>query len=344
VIFVGDAAQTIYTFRGAKPENLLKQQGRDYQLTTSFRFGPAIASMANVILFTKEKSPQTTSKKKPKKKTWNPYRLKGGGDTSGYVTSKPLKKSEGKFTVIAFSNATLLMAAVGMMGMPVGEYAPETTQKASVVAKVPDDGEEQVAEEGDDVVRLDLPKFHINGKGEFSGMSRWKKIVKEIEVLYELNVDRFHRMVLPKSNFPEFYDEEVSWDDFTTTVETRELSKYIPTITVLEAYKEQTLEAIELFRAQVMDNPYTAAEADIILSTCHAAKGMEWDRVQLCEGFVKIKSVHENGPAPKKSANKRKRGEEKRDSSWQFLVKDWGDDLNLLYVACTRAKRVLSIP
>ena len=36
VFFVGDMAQTIYSFRGAKAESLLQLQGRDYELTTSF--------------------------------------------------------------------------------------------------------------------------------------------------------------------------------------------------------------------------------------------------------------------------------------------------------------------
>lgn len=53
VFFVGDSAQCIYQFRGAKSANLMKLDCIDYQLTKSWRFGPNIAKIANmyVLLF-----------------------------------------------------------------------------------------------------------------------------------------------------------------------------------------------------------------------------------------------------------------------------------------------------
>lgn len=60
VYIVGDAAQTIYSFRGAKSKYMVQLKGAvDFQLTKSFRFGPTIASMANAVLFSKHKSKQT---------------------------------------------------------------------------------------------------------------------------------------------------------------------------------------------------------------------------------------------------------------------------------------------
>jgi superfamily I DNA/RNA helicase len=41
--------------------------------------------------------------------------------------------------------------------------------------------------------------------------------------------------------------------------------------------------AIEKFKNFVLDRQFNTSEADIILSTVHSAKGMEWDQVQLCE-------------------------------------------------------------
>jgi superfamily I DNA/RNA helicase len=74
---VGDAAQTIYSFRGAKSQYMMElpHPATDCTLTTSWRFGPSIAQMANVILFCKEHCPQTHG---TKQKTWQPYRVTGG--------------------------------------------------------------------------------------------------------------------------------------------------------------------------------------------------------------------------------------------------------------------------
>jgi ATP:corrinoid adenosyltransferase len=61
VYLVGDAAQTIYSFRGAKSKHMMNvKDAKDCTLTKSWRFGPKIANIANIILFAKEKSPQTT--------------------------------------------------------------------------------------------------------------------------------------------------------------------------------------------------------------------------------------------------------------------------------------------
>lgn len=60
-------------------------------------------------------------------------------------------------------------------------------------------------------------------------------------------------------------------------------------------------------------------EADIIVSTCHRSKGLEWDVVMLAEDFPDIFDSEKLSEAQRV------------------------DELNLLYVACTRAKKTLVI-
>jgi superfamily I DNA/RNA helicase len=65
--FIGDAAQSSYSFRGAKSRCRLElpvQVVAYFTLTHSWRFGPAIANIANIVLLAKEKSKQTTGKTK----------------------------------------------------------------------------------------------------------------------------------------------------------------------------------------------------------------------------------------------------------------------------------------
>lgn len=70
------------------------------------------------------------------------------------------------------------------------------------------------------------------------------------------------------------------------------------------------------------------------------AKGQEWDNVQVCDDFIKLKV---DLPGPKCPSIHCQRTNKMR-KLFQFAAKSYGDDLNLLYVACTRSKNVLSVP
>ena len=344
VFLVGDAAQTIYSFRGAKSKFMMELKAdNDCTLTTSWRFGPSIARIANLVLFSKEKSPQSTGYTK----TWQPYRVVGGGDSDCYATTESLLpnwKNE-KVTLIAFANVTLLTHAVGLLGMKNEEHMDNG-----------DEGDVDVSARSEPQIATDFPKIHINGRGENSGMKKWKQVTKQIETLYGLfersleSSNENNEMSLPPKQFPEFANSNVSWQMFTTECRDRELSKYAASIGVIEKFRLKTMQAIELFREEVMNKTYSAEEAHVILSTCHAAKGMEWSAVQVCDDFLDLVQIDDKGP-PVKLPNpphvaKRPRNTYAKTtrSSWQFAFKSYGDDVNLLYVACTRAKKILSLP
>lgn len=57
-VFVGDEHQAIYAFRGARNAMALMPAAEEHALTGSFRFGPAIAAVANAILSAKGESMQ----------------------------------------------------------------------------------------------------------------------------------------------------------------------------------------------------------------------------------------------------------------------------------------------
>jgi len=66
VYVVGDPAQAIYGFRGAKSQHLMDlPSDRRLFLTGSFRFGQSITNVANLVLFAKRHSDHTS-------KLWNP--------------------------------------------------------------------------------------------------------------------------------------------------------------------------------------------------------------------------------------------------------------------------------
>jgi len=136
---------------------------------------------------------------------------------------------------------------------------------------------------------------------------------------------------LNPSRFPEFASEDfVTWESFTDAVESREMTKYATSISVIYTLKTNTEEALNLFKKFVMEANHTAEESQVILSTCHAAKGMEWDNVYVLEDFQDMNSL--------------KTEHTKKGFKVGFNFKNWGDDVNCLYVAVTRAKRKLYIP
>lgn len=147
--------------------------------------------------------------------------------------------------------------------------------------------------------------------------------------------------MLPARTFKEFRGECITWNAFCSQVESRELSKYGASIHVVNTFGDKTMDVMELFENEVMQKKYSAEEADVILSTTHAAKGMEWEHVQVCNDFADIFKVSFDGPL---KAQRGSAGSNAKRNSWQFHIKGWGDDINLLYVACTRAKKLLSIP
>jgi hypothetical protein len=143
---------------------------------------------------------------------------------------------------------------------------------------------------------------------------------------------------LPREKFPEFDSRTLTWKGFRNEVENREINRLNAAISVVQTFEGKTMKAMDLFKQQVMDANFKAEDADIVLTTCHAAKGMEWDNVVVCEDLYHLPKVNPNGPAILDPKTKTKR------TSWQFELKSYGDDVNLLYVACTRAKKLLSIP
>lgn len=154
--------------------------------------------------------------------------------------------------------------------------------------------------------------------------------------LYKSGEDGF---VLPREQFYEFQGNRLTWNGFCKEVENRELSRFQAAMSVVSTFQQNTMGAMELFKQEVMDMNFKADEADIILTTCHAAKGMEWDNVQVCEDLFDLARVTNGGPLTKVSENNNQRRQ-----TWEFAAKNYGDDINLLYVACTRAKKLLSIP
>ncbi|KAL7517357.1 hypothetical protein ACHAWX_002285 [Stephanocyclus meneghinianus] len=359
VFFVGDAAQTIYSFRGARSYNVMSLPNCiDRFLTKSFRFGPAVARIANVALYVKENSPQTTEYSGKDRKLWIPYRVEGvsQGDDESIVTTRSLLQRDGRnkrpVTIIGRKNGTLLKVALELMNLG---HLEQQQDEFDVFVELTDERPNDELEDflaSPSVLLKSLPKFHINGKGETSGARMWHKAIKQIECLYELFMAKEDGGALPPNLFPEFADyDHLTWHEFIASYQARELNQYVKSIDVIVTYGKNTMRAVNVFKAQ-LEAQHTVEEADFILTTCHAAKGLEWDFVQVCDDFLNLqeKSYVCNKPSQFRppflsdSTNLLNDAKPVRRSSWQFAISSYDDELNFIYVACTRAKKILSLP
>ena len=122
------------------------------------------------------------------------------------------------------------------------------------------------------------------------------------------------------------------------------MQKYYKVISLIEQFQEETQNVVKMFKENVLDKKYTAQGADIILSTIHAAKGMEWDRVQVLDGSMMRLSKFTNVYAkPSRSM-----AFQSASATYQlraiFDYVPYGDELHLWYVALSRAKSALHLP
>ena len=164
-------------------------------------------------------------------------------------------------------------------------------------------------------------------------------------------------MMLPPTEFPDFANDPVTWDSFCQQYREKELNKYTMSLSIVHAYEEKTPQALDSFEEHVMAKTYSEEEADIILTTCHSAKGLEWDRVEICPDLLDLNTASftdtvsqtvrhptfmRASPDDLESELRQSTGEKRK--GWEFGLSSFSNDINILYVGITRAKKKLSLP
>lgn len=167
IFLVGDSVQCIYGFRGAKSTHVMKlDKCINVMLTQSYRFGPEIAKIANLSTFAKERSPQTLGR--TALPLWLPFRIEGVFAGEGLLTTKSTlldRRQHKQITAIGSTNACLMKKALDLLGL-ANLKNPAACDNAN-----------------DDINITEIPRIHINGKGETSGMKLWSRTVKIIRTL-----------------------------------------------------------------------------------------------------------------------------------------------------------------
>ncbi|RLM20591.1 DNA helicase [Brenneria alni] len=246
VVLVGDRHQQIYRFRGA--DNALDapalEEADRLWLTQSFRFGPSVAKMANVLLKRQEET----------------HPVIGNGGDDDVVDRLPEDVS--RYTVLSRT-----------VGGVIGAALYESMREKRV--------------------------YWVGGIEGYK--------TEELEDLYWFSVDMPERMRAPRlnreyRNFEEYKSVAKATSDAEMNQAIGLLDKYFPLPQKLQILRRQAT-------TQEKD-------ADVVVSTAHRSKGLEWETVILNDDFADI-----TDPLLSEAART--------------------DETNLLYVATTRARKLL---
>lgn len=337
IVLVGDAVQSIYSFRGAKSKMLMDiPECVDKHLTNSYRFGQEIAAVANILLHCKEMSPQTTYKR-----SWAPYRLTGCGG-SCVVTAKPIVGGRWTEDVVdvhvkeEFSAGTAIameMSDAAPM-MDISNNSPTLEYPVTVLAFANLDLFVFAIDHLVDTSAIpDGPALRIAINGA-SGLNQWASLQSKLENFLAVYTGK--SCEIPYEPFRGF--EGLTWQRVVDTVKQLDLLVFAPVVRLIDQYGPNILEKYKQFEDEVINTHVNCNDADVILSTVHAAKGREWDRVVLVDSSMAELSRFK---LRKKPMSHPRDGGSLYDAEMDW--KHFGDDYNLWYVAVTRAKKTLQV-
>jgi superfamily I DNA/RNA helicase len=270
VFLVGDMAQALYSWRSAKPAQLaslsqpksnagwphtlrerLDSQGRTVIVTTltqTFRFGRAIAAVANSVLFVKEHSEQS--------KLWVPYRVRPRPGSAGEVTNGPVEYRRGQqVVVIGRTNLSLARKAWELL---------EADPKLEIA--ILGDGESAGRNKFAAVFRevkaaLDLyrgQRSKLLKRSKFEEFKNWDDFKGQVEER-ELNTFSMHISLV----------EEFGGDPRSPA-------------------EPRLLGLIRRFQELILDRKYDKSKADVLLSTVCQAKGLEWPHVEVLDDCIML--------------------------------------------------------
>lgn len=253
-VYVGDEHQAIYGFRGARNAMALIDADEEHLLTGSFRFGPAVADLANALLTAKGEKE---------------LRLRGLGQPTQLGPLPP----QAPFAFLSRGNSALFARAIQALDDrtrfafvgPLGNY------------------------------RFDL-----------------------IEQTYHLSQDNRAGV---KDAFLNSFASLEEMDEYAQAMGDKEIQGRCK---LVEKYLHRIPGLIAQIQARAGTYPGPATQ--LILTSAHRAKGLEFDHVRLANDFMDFY--------------------DEKEGQWKDLTQaseDEREEVNLQYVAVTRAKLSLEI-
>jgi superfamily I DNA/RNA helicase len=247
LLYIGDRHQSIYAFRGANNAmDGFSDAAKQLHLSQTWRFGPNIAHVANLIL----------GELKGEK-----VKIEGMGTDAKYVKGATVTK-------LARTNAQLFKDAAQRQGKGVHWIGGSKSYRIDRL--------------------LDAFNLYSNNRSEIKD-----PIVRQFSSWLEMQQ----------------YAEEAKDREIKVLAE------------VIDEYRKET----PILVKAIQDNEVTqAADAEIVLTTAHKAKGLDWDYVSIAEDFEVL-------------------AETEADLAVDPSAPIQEQEINLLYVVATRAKKRIQL-
>ncbi len=304
-VLVGDSHQQIYNFTGATNvlDGISKRVPPQFithrRLVRSFRFGPSIANIANAALRLKEEPALLIGARALDLETHAVYTSRSNENLFQYL--RVGEKRREQLTILVRSNASLIAAMAKLVGI-------SKDIKLSVVGGIEALKLEQIV----DFVRL------MNG--ETSAIQ-----------------DKYIRRFIPHGSGGAHSDPHSLNDNqgnaltrIALIAENQDDFDMLTRIRIAETYGQNIFEIVAQIRAADV-GAKSEHMADFVLSTAHKSKGLEWDSVLIWNDFINIDCAVKYGD----NYVLREEG-----PYGDTTVKDIDvDEINLLYVAVTRARK-----
>jgi F-box protein, helicase, 18 len=304
-VLVGDSHQQIYNFTGATNvlDGISKRVPPQFithrRLVRSFRFGPSIANIANAALRLKEEPALLIGARALDLETHAVYTSRSNANLLQYL--RVGEKRREQLTILVRSNASLIAAMAKLVGI-------SKDIKLSVVGGIEALKLEQIV----DFVRL------MNG---------------ETSAIQDKYIRRFisHGSGGAHSDPHSLNDNQGNaLTRIALIAENQDDFDMLTRIRIAETYGQNIFEIVAQIRAADV-GAKSEHMADFVLSTAHKSKGLEWDSVLIWNDFINIDCAVKYGD----NYVLREEG-----PYGDTTVKDIDvDEINLLYVAVTRARK-----
>jgi hypothetical protein len=174
------------------------------------------------------------------------------------------------------------------------------------------------------------------------GKDKKIRFLRKVDEIFSLPIDIYERFFINKQvkkhrNLNNFYSLE-AFEEHANQIQDIE---YINAISLVKKYREKIKEAYDI--AKKHENKKYKEDEAITVATVHSAKGKEWDKVRLANDFRTISQIFST------LANSNIDFDEylrivKNNLEENQIVLNAVQEINLLYVAITRAKSKLDLP
>lgn len=300
-VLIGDENQAIYGWRGAKNAMRQWENSKKLKLTESFRFGKTIAELANCVL---------------KAHPYNNPRINGSNKPDA-ICFKP-KDTDKNTTFIARTNATLFEKAVELQQKGLKCHFVNTEEKENW-----DPSRAYKLNDLKDIYRL--------WSGNINTIENpLIKMFKNYHELRKLAHGNKTQNMESGSSRP----TQIGTDNKAMNFEGDKELEFL--CRMVEKYKHSLPNIVKTIKEQASGPPKSKEDKIVTLCTAHRAKGLEWDNVELADDFLEI-----DKPADTQINTVNTQTDPKDLNLENDFPQDYIEEVNLLYVACTRAKHNL---